>query len=89
MTSPPIHNDWFFTFLNEVTDAVVLSKIAREIRGNYDEEQDEEVKDRKNQKKHPSPTLRRILSRHWDIDDDDTCNNEWTCFVALFHRQYR
>jgi hypothetical protein len=85
-TNPPIHGDFFYSFLNDVTDANILSAIAREVKGDYGNEQEEEQIEPENkvQQKHPSPTLKRILAPYWKIEEKDTCRNEWTCTVAFF-----
>jgi hypothetical protein len=82
---PPIHGDWFYSFLNDVTDANILSAIAREVKGDYgkDKEEEEIEPENKVHQKHPSPTLKRILAPYWKIETGDTCRNEWTCTVAF------
>jgi 6-pyruvoyl-tetrahydropterin synthase len=77
----------FSKFLVKATDANVLARIAREITGDYDDDDlndEEEKKQPKNVTTHPSPTLEKVLSPFWTIDKTDTCTNGWTCTVAFF-----
>ena len=86
MPDPPIHGDWFYSFINDATDANVLSSIAREVKGDYgnDKEEEEKEPEKKVQQKNPSPTLKRVLEPYWKIEAGDTCRNEWTCTLEFF-----
>lgn len=80
----------FEHFLNEVTDANILAKIARDITGEYDDDDENaeaegpKEQKKKNDKSFPSPTLKRVVQTYRPYDSKDPCKTAWGCTVLFF-----